>query len=233
VSGEIAVKGWRNGLLLVLPSEGPWPEVITGLEGKLEEAKTKTFWQGAQTTLDLGDRPVSEPELEELIGRLKGDYGLVPMAIVAAYAPTREGASKLGLTIHDKLPALEKTEKVEKAEQPEAPQFPPNNALYLRQTIRSGQRLQHDGHLVISGDVNAGAEIVAAGDIVVFGTLRGVAHAGSAGDEGARIIATNLRPTQIRIASLIARSPDAGAPPLSKSPEIASIKDGEIHISPL
>lgn len=233
MSGEIAVKGWRNGLLLVLPSEGPWPEVITGLEGKLEEAKTKTFWQGAQTTLDLGDRPVSEPELEELIGRLKGDYGLVPMAIVAAYAPTREGASKLGLTIHDKLPALEKTEKVEKAEQPEAPQFPPNNALYLRQTIRSGQRLQHDGHLVISGDVNAGAEIVAAGDIVVFGTLRGVAHAGSAGDEGARIIATNLRPTQIRIASLIARSPDAGAPPLSKSPEIASIKDGEIHISPL
>lgn len=233
MSGEIAVKGWRNGLLLVLPADGPWPEVITGLEGKLEEAKTKTFWQGAQTTLDLGDRPVSEPELEELIGRLKGDYGLVPMAIVAAYAPTREGASKLGLTIHDKLPTLEKTEKVEKAEQPEAPQFPPNNALYLRQTIRSGQRLQHDGHLVISGDVNAGAEIVAAGDIVVFGTLRGVAHAGSAGDEGARIIATNLRPTQIRIASLIARSPDAGAPPLSKSPEIACIKDGEIHISPL
>ena len=231
MSGEIAVKGWRNGLLLVLPSEGAWTEVVTGLEEKLEEAKTKTFWQGAQTTLDLGDRPVSEPELEGLIGRLKGDYGLVPMAIVAAYAPTRDGASKLGLTIHEKLPAPEKPET--KTEKVEAPQFPPNNALYLRQTVRSGQRLQHDGHLVISGDVNAGAEVVAAGDIVVFGTLRGVAHAGSTGDESARIVATNLRPTQIRIAGLIARSPDAGAPPLSKSPEIASIKDGEIHISPL
>ncbi len=232
MSGEIAVKGWRNGLLLVLPAEGPWTEVVSGLEDKLEEAKTKTFWQGAQTTLDLGDRPVSEPELESLIGRLKGDYGLVPMAIVAAYAPTRDGASKLGLTPHDKLPAPEKVEKTEKPDN-EAPAFPPNNALYLRQTVRSGQRLQHDGHLVISGDVNAGAEVVAGGDIVVFGTLRGVAHAGASGDEGARIIATNLRPTQIRIAGLIARSPDAGAPPLSKSPEIASIKDGEIHISPL
>ncbi len=230
MSGEIAVKGWRNGLLLVLPSDGAWTEVVTGLEEKLEEAKTKTFWQGAQTTLDLGDRPVSEPELETLIGRLKGDYGLVPMAIVAAYAPTRDGASKLGLTIHEKLPAPEKPDKAEKAE---APQFPPNNALYLRTTVRSGQRLQHDGNLVIAGDVNAGAEVVAGGDIVVFGTLRGVAHAGSTGDESARIIATNLRPTQIRIAGLIARSPDAGAPPLSKSPEIASIKDGEIHISPL
>lgn len=230
MSGEIAVKGWRNGLLVVLPADGAWTEVIGGLEEKLEEAKTRTFWQGAQTTLDLGDRPVSEPELEALLGRLKGDYGLVPRAIVSTYAPTRDGAAKLGLAPHEKLPA---PEKVEKTEKPEAPAFPPNNALYLQQTVRSGQRLQHDGHLVICGDVNAGAEVIAAGDIVVFGTLRGVAHAGSAGNEAARIVATNLRPTQIRIAALIARSPDAGAPPLSKTPEVASIKDGEIHISPL
>lgn len=226
----IAVKGWRNGLLLVLPTEGPWGEVVEGLEGKLEEAKTRTFWQGAQTTLDLGDRPVEETELESLVGRLKGDYGLVPMAVVAAAEPTREGASKLGLTIHEKLPTLERAPDRTEAEKPQAPL---NNALYLKQTVRSGQRLQHDGNLVVCGDVNAGAEVVATGDIVVFGTLRGVAHAGSTGDESARIVATNLRPTQIRIAGLIARSPDAGAPPLSKAPEIACIKDGEIHISPL
>jgi septum site-determining protein MinC len=224
----LAVKGWRNGLLLVLPTEGPWTEVVSSLEGKLEEAKTKTFWQGAQTTLDLGDRPVSEPDLSALIGRLKGDYGLVPMAIVAADAPTREGAVNLGLTGHDAIPAPERT-----PEKAEPGQHPANNALYLKQTVRSGQRLQHDGNLILCGDVNAGAEVVAAGDIVVFGTLRGVAHAGSAGDESARIVATNLRPTQIRIAGLIARSPDAGSPPLSKFPEIACIKDGEIHISPL
>ncbi len=224
----IAVKGYRNGLLLVLPTEGPWIEVTSALGGKLEEGKA--FWQGAQTTLDLGDRPVSEPELSTLIGQLKSDYGLVPTAIVAADSTTREGADKLGLTSHDKLPVPERAP--EKAPI-EARQFPPNNALYLQQTVRSGMRLQHDGHLILCGDVNAGAEVVAAGDIVVFGTLRGVAHAGSAGDQAARIIATNLRPTQIRIAGLIARSPDAGAPPLSKTPEIACIKDGEIHISPL
>lgn len=229
MSGEIAVKGWRNGLLLVLPEAGAWAEVVTGLESKLEEAKTKTFWQGAQTTLDLGERAVEEDELSTLLGTLKGDYGLVPMALVSTDAPTREGASKLGLTPHEKLPAPERSEKPEA----DSPQAPLNNALYLQQTVRSGQRLQHDGHLVICGDVNAGAEVVASGDIVVFGTLRGVAHAGSGGDETSRIVATNLRPTQIRIASLIARSPDAGAPPLSKFPEIACIKDGEIHISPL
>lgn len=135
-------------------------------------------------------------------------------------------AEEQGLEAWEKLPIPEKKPT------PEVP-LPPHNALYVRQTVRSGQRLEHDGHLVICGDVNAGAEIFATGDIVVFGTLRGVAHAGAKGDEGARIVATNLRPTQLRIATRIARSPDQGSPPLSKFPEVALVEEGEIHISPL
>ena len=110
---------------------------------------------------------------------------------------------------------------------------PPNNALYLRQTVRSGQSIRHDGTIVLCGDVNPGAEVIATGDIVVFGTLRGVAHAGAAGDEDCQIIAINLRPTQIRIAGYIARSPDTAAPPLSKYPEVARVQNSEIHIIPL
>ena len=75
--------------------------------------------------------------------------------------------------------------------------------------------------------------MVATGDIIVFGNLRGLAHAGAAGDGEAQIIAVNLRPTQIRIAGFMARSPDQGAPPLSKHPEVARVLDGEIHITPL
>jgi septum site-determining protein MinC len=86
---------------------------------------------------------------------------------------------------------------------------------------------------VICGDVNPGAEVIATGDIIVFGTLRGVAHAGAAGDEDCQIIAINLRPTQIRIAGYIARSPDTIAPPPSKHPEAARVQDSEIHIIPL
>jgi septum site-determining protein MinC len=106
-------------------------------------------------------------------------------------------------------------------------------ALYLRQTVRSGQMVRHDGTILIAGDVNPGAEVVATGDIIVFGNLRGLAHAGAAGDGEAQIIAVNLRPTQIRIAGFTARSPDQGAPPLSKHPEVARVQDGEIHITPL
>ena len=78
------------------------------------------------------------------------------------------------------------------------------STLYHRGTLRGGQSLSNRGHVVIIGDVNPGAEIVAGGDIVVFGALRGVAHAGAQGDRSARVHALDLQPTQLRIATMIA-----------------------------
>ena len=83
------------------------------------------------------------------------------------------------------------------------------STLYHRGTLRGGQALHNLGNLVVIGDVNPGAELVASGDIVVFGALRGVAHAGAQGDRSARVIALELAPTQLRIATVIA-SGDAG-----------------------
>ena len=103
------------------------------------------------------------------------------------------------------------------------------DALYLRRTLRSGQRVDHDGNVVVFGDVHAGAEIVAAGDVLVFGHLRGVVHAGAAGAETARVCAWRLEPVQLRIARMIARSPDRGDEP-SIAPELARIEDGQVVI---
>jgi len=101
--------------------------------------------------------------------------------------------------------------------------------LYHRGTLRGGQALHNLGNLVVIGDVNPGAELVASGDIVVFGALRGVAHAGAQGDRGARVIALELAPTQLRIATLIATS-DAGTKP--RGPEHAAIVDERIVVVP-
>jgi septum site-determining protein MinC len=108
----------------------------------------------------------------------------------------------------------------------------PDSVLYLKQTLRSGQAVSHKGHLVIIGDVNAGAEVVAEGDITVWGSLRGVAHAGIGGNSQAEIRALKLQPIQIRIADSIARSPD---PPRANQstgwgPESARLVDGKIRI---
>lgn len=101
--------------------------------------------------------------------------------------------------------------------------------LYHRGTLRGGQALHNLGNLVVIGDVNPGAELVASGDIVVFGALRGVAHAGAQGDRTARVIALELAPTQLRIATLIATS---DAVSKARGPEHASIADERIVVVP-
>jgi septum site-determining protein MinC len=82
--------------------------------------------------------------------------------------------------------------------------------------------------VTLIGDVNPGAEIVAGGDIVVWGRLRGIAHAGAMGDEEAIICALELAPSQIRIGSHIARPPERSRPP--KIPEFASVQDDRIIV---
>lgn len=81
------------------------------------------------------------------------------------------------------------------------------DARTVRGTIRSGQRIETEHSLVILGDVNSGGEIVAGGDIIVLGTLRGVAHAGAFEESGGGrvIIASDLQPTQLRIGNVITR----------------------------
>ena len=79
---------------------------------------------------------------------------------------------------------------------------------FIRHTLRSGQiERALEGNMVILGDVNPGAEVVAAGDIIVLGTLRGVAHAGALGNTSSVIFALNLLPTQLRIGRFITRAP--------------------------
>jgi len=101
--------------------------------------------------------------------------------------------------------------------------------LYHRGTLRGGQALHNLGNLVVVGDVNPGAELVASGDIVVFGALRGVAHAGAQGDRAARVIALELEPTQLRIATVIASGAGDGK---SRGPEHASIAGDRIVVVP-
>ncbi|MGD1068400.1 MAG: septum site-determining protein MinC [Vulcanimicrobiaceae bacterium] len=103
------------------------------------------------------------------------------------------------------------------------------STLYHRGTLRGGQAMHNLGNLVIIGDVNPGAELVASGDIVVFGALRGVAHAGAQGDRNARVIALELEPTQLRIATVIATSAERAK---ARGPEHASIVGDRIVVVP-
>ena len=102
--------------------------------------------------------------------------------------------------------------------------------LLIRRTLRSGQRVWYHGHVVVLGDVNPGAEVCASGDIVVMGWLRGLAHAGAAGDDSAKVSAFRLDPVQLRIGQYIGRAPDHARAELPDVPETAEVRDGHLVI---
>ena len=95
--------------------------------------------------------------------------------------------------------------------------------------LRSGRSIRVDGDLTVIGDVHAGAEVIATGNVFVLGTLRGVAHAGASGDADAFVFSLNLLPTQVRIADRITILPDRGA----HGPEIVRVLDGAVVVSAL
>lgn len=101
--------------------------------------------------------------------------------------------------------------------------------LLIQRTLRSGQSIVYDGNVVVLGDVNPGAEIVASASVIVMGALRGVVHAGATGNTDSVVTAFRLKPTQLRIADQITRAPDEDldSPDV---PEIARIRDGVVTI---
>lgn len=102
---------------------------------------------------------------------------------------------------------------------------------FINATIRSGQVELYPGNIVIIGDVNPGALIQAKGNIIVLGSLRGLAHAGIGGNQYAMVAAYNLQPTQLRIGNMIVRPPDEEVKTY-KLPEIAKIKNSKVIIEP-
>jgi len=129
-----------------------------------------------------------------------------------------------------------KSEKTAKAKEPAVKEKVEGKTnagvMYLRQTLRSGQSVSHAGHLIIIGDVNPGAEVVAEGDITVWGALRGIARAGVGGNNDAEIRALRLQPIQIRIGESFARSPDKNRLHYDNhnGPETARVVDGKIKV---
>ena len=95
--------------------------------------------------------------------------------------------------------------------------------------LRSGRRVDFEGSIVVLGDVNSGAEIVAEGNVIVLGKLRGFAHAGAKGNRSAFIAASEINPTQLRIADIIMK---AGMDKIDANQgyETAAIEMGEIRI---
>jgi septum site-determining protein MinC len=215
---RVTIKGTSEGLIISLGA-GPLHKVLEEMEARLR-AKA-SFFRGGRVALRVGERPLSAAQLRS-IGDLLETLGVSLWAIEGDHPTTQTAAQELGLEIKMQSALPKADSPVEGHAREEM------SGLVLRRTLRSGQAINHAGHIVLIGDVNPGAEVVAGGDIIIWGKLRGTAHAGAMGDEGALICALQLAPSQLRIGSLIARPPDRGRPP--KTPEVARVQEERIVV---
>jgi septum site-determining protein MinC len=182
-------------------------------------------WLSEELVLACGDWVLTVADLRDLEPLLL-ERGL-RLARVEAPAPEAlVAAASLGLVTQLQRPAEGAASAANEPAGPTAAQ-----GLTIHQgTLRSGDHLQVEGSVLLLGDVNPGARISAAGDVRVWGRLRGVAHAGCQGNRQARIVALQLRPLQLRIAEAVARGPE-DLPPLGYAEQALLVADA-IAIEP-
>ena len=209
----IDIKGLRDGLLISLGA-GEWDLLQQTLFEQIDERAA--FFRGARLAIDVGDQVLRVTEMSDLRDKLS-EREVSLWAVVSESPKTVQTAQLLGLAtrISKQRPAM-------RAQQPAATNTPGDGALWLDKTLRSGMRIEYDGNVVVVGDVNPGAEIVAGGDILVWGRLRGSVHAGASKKESASVSALEMKPTRVQIASEIGNLPKMG-----KGPQKIILKNGK------
>lgn len=197
--------------------DGEWEEASRTLLEKLREKAD--FFRGARLVLQLGGRAMGAADLGKLRDDL-GDLQINLWTVLSESALTENAARALGLET-----ALPKPQALPPELPPISPSEDGSVAILVNHTLRSGKSVRFPGHVIVVGDINAGAEVVAGGNVIVWGRVRGTVQAGSEGDAEAVVCALDLAPTQLRIANAIATSPKRRG---KADPEMARIKDGQI-----
>jgi septum site-determining protein MinC len=229
---QVRFKTEHGKLLLILPAEqitagsGPlsysWSEILDQLKQRLT-TESRSWPANTSLYVVARDRLLTVQHLQELADILQ----TARLQIRRIYTSRRQTAIAgvtAGYCVDQQIaPETTATNAAEAATALAEP-------LVLRTTLRSGVEIRHNGTVVVMGDLNPGSSIVATGDILVWGRLRGNAHAGAKGNGRSRIMALQMEPAQIRIADFVARGPSST--PQQFFPEVAYVNpQGRISIA--
>ncbi|RYD02212.1 hypothetical protein N752_26255 [Desulforamulus aquiferis] len=202
----VNIKGTRHGLLILFDPTRDFDDIRNNLKNKMEAARG--FFKGAEFAF------YQEPEVVEqkkLLEEICQEYGLIHQPDIKSKINNQAEAAKV--TAASQAMAGEKIKE-------KAATSTQGDTLLVKRSLRSGQQINYPGHVVILGDIHAGAEVIAYGNVMVMGACRGVVHAGAGGNKTARVVAHRLSPAQLRISSSIACSP-SDKHSVAKYPEIA------------
>lgn len=215
-----SIKGIRDGLL-VTARQGDWfvlqEELLTQIENQ------ESFFKGAKLALDVGEQALRAVDLGSLIEKLS-NRGITLWAVLSSSPKTEQNAQALGLATRIFIPKPERDTRSDLVSTDDG-----EPAIFLKRTLRSGTKITFSGSVVVLGDINPGADVIASGNIIVWGKVRGVVHAGAEGDDQCVICALDLTPMQLRIADIIAITPNRKGKP---QPEVARVVDGQVIAEP-
>lgn len=221
---RVQFKGIREGLLAVL-SEGDWPDQRSALLSSIDEQAS--FLRGGKLYLDVGSQGLNATELGSLRDEIS-ERGISLWGVLSSSGKTEQTAQVLGLATR----LSRQTEKVifRSSVAPSTSLEDGDAAILVRKTLRSGFSVSNEGSVVLLGDVNPGAEIISSGSIIVWGNLKGSAHAGIQGDSNAVICALELSATTLRIGNSVIHEEarKKGASRQKKGPTLARLENGEI-----
>ncbi|MDZ7953931.1 septum site-determining protein MinC [Nostoc sp. DedQUE09] len=227
-NSQVQLKSKEGRLLLILPSESQvsaseltWSDIWQQIRQRLSAGDR---FRVANTPVHLmaQDRLVDTRQLQELAEALS-EVQLRLISVSTSRRQTAIAAVTSGYSVEQLQPATSLSSE------PTATAIPQEDALYLEMTVRSGVEIRHPGTVILLGDLNPGGIVIADGDIIIWGRLRGIAHAGAGGNRECLIMALQMEPTQLRIADAVARAPEK--PPIQFSPEVAHITPQGIRIA--
>ena len=224
---QVRFKKEDDKLLLILPTESKLPS---------SEVSSSEIWQQLQLRLNASKRLQSDNTLVHLIAgnhlldvrqlqelaKMLGEHQMLLKSVSTSRRQTAIASATAGYSVEQVKvePILTKQQYNDNF---------PTDSLYLEMTVRSGIEIRHPGSIIILGDVNPGGIVVADGDILIWGRLRGIAHAGAGGNRQCMIMALQMEPTQLRIANALARAPEKQVTQFY--PEVAYIIKETIRIT--
>lgn len=206
----VVIKGNKSGIRIVLDENLPFDELMEEVKNTFQNSAS--FLGEAQVAVSFAGRKLTE-EQESLLLQNIADYSQLQVVCVVDEDKKREEIFEQ--TLHEQLITMNA-----------------NTGQFFKGNLRSGQVMEFETSIVILGDVNAGAQVVSTGNVVILGSLNGTVYAGASGKENAFVVAMKMNPVQIRISDVIARSDDEKKE-VSKEPQIAYLHDGAIYIDSL
>ena len=213
----VILKSNPHGINLILDKNLPFGELKHEILKKFKESDK--FFKNARIGLSFEGRNLSQAEECEILDLISANTSIEIVCII-----DRDEAKDAFYA--DKIREFDDIQSGRTGE-------------FYKGTLRSGQVLECETSLIVLGDVNPGAKIIAKGNIVVLGSLKGIAYAGAAGDETSFVAALDMDPVQIKIGNVIGRSADKGPLYAIKSrkramePQMAVVLDDAILIEPI